>query len=249
VEIIYIDHHPLPEKVKTKDIPASTVIHKTKGCSAELTYLHFEEHLSWHHKFLAAVGAVGDYEIDSLFAQEVMRDFDGRSIAFQAAIIVQALGEIPTENDIQMKKSMIERMSMGVLPSELTDLVEKAIIGSRVEAHVRNYVQNNVESNKQIGYILDIPTGGGFKGKGALFAATAADKPVGICGNSIYDKISISIRRRNHNVDLNKAARNAGKAVGGSGGGHESAAGATIERDQWKKFLELMDFEVQKQLS
>jgi RecJ-like exonuclease len=248
-EIIYIDHHPLPEGIKKSDIPATKVIYRRDGCAAELTYLEFEKKLQWEHKFLAAIGAIGDYEMDTLFAQEVMRDYDQRSVAFQAAIIVQALGEIPTENDLVIKKSIIERLALGVLPSELNFLVERAMRGCQVEKSVREYVHEKAKSKKNIGYILDIPTGGGFVGKGALFAATATDKPVGVCGNTKGDKISISVRRRDNRVDLNVITRNAARELGGSGGGHPSAAGASVKNSKWKKFLELLDFEVQKQLS
>ncbi|NHJ05774.1 MAG: DHH family phosphoesterase [Candidatus Heimdallarchaeota archaeon] len=248
-EIIYIDHHPLPEGINKKNIPATEVIHETNGCAAELTYLYFEKNLSWEHKILAAIGAFGDYEMDSIFAKEVMRDYDERSIAFQAAIIVQSLGEISEEDDLQAKKSIIERLALGVLPSELNNLVERALRGSQVERSVREYVHNNVLIKQNLGAVLDIPTGGGFNGKGALFAATAADKPVGVCGNSLGDRISTSIRRRDKKIDLNVVTRKAAKEVGGSGGGHPSAAGATVKREEWNKFLDLLDYEIKKYLS
>lgn len=246
-EIIYIDHHPLPQEITPKDIPVSTFVHE-KGSSAELTYLHFEDKLTWKHKILAAIGAAGDYETETIFAQEVLRDYDYRSIVFQAALIVQSLGEIPVENDIQMKKSLIERMALGVLPVDLNNIVERAIRGCQVEGAVREYVHKNAQSLSHLGYIKDIPTGGGFNGKGALFAATAVDKPVGICGNSIGNRISTSIRRRDPRVDLNLIARIAGRTVGGSGGGHPAAAGATVNNDRWEDFLEILNFEIKKQL-
>ncbi|NHJ38725.1 MAG: DHH family phosphoesterase [Asgard group archaeon] len=248
VEIIYIDHHPLPEGIKKDDIPATKVIHRTDGCTAELVYLEFKDNLQWEHKFLAAIGAYGDYEMNTIFAQDVMNDYDHRSIAFQAAIIVQALGEIPIGDDTLIKKSIIERLALGVLPSELNFLVDKALRGSQVEKSVRIYVHENAKHKKNIGYILDIPTGGGFVGKGALFAATATDMPIGICGNSIGNKISMSIRRRDNRLDLNKITRKIANEIGGSGGGHPSASGATISRSKWNKFLDLLDFEVQKYL-
>ena len=247
-KITYIDHHPLPENVDRKAIPATKVLHQKKGCSAELTYLHFEKKLNWKHKILAAIGAIGDYEMDSLFAQEVMRDYDERSLAFQAAIIVQAGGEIPTAEDNEIKKSVIERLALGMMPSELNNLVGRALQGSSVERMVREYVHENAEHLENIGYILDIPTGGGFVGKGALFAAAATDKPVGVCGNSLGEKISMSLRRRLSKVDLNAAVRRTAKEVGGSGGGHPSAAGATIKRAKWKEFLKRLDYEIEKQL-
>jgi RecJ-like exonuclease len=247
-KITYIDHHPLPNNVTIKSIPASTVIHKRKGCAAELTYLHFEKRLNWQHRILAAIGSIGDYEVNTIFAQDVMRDYDYRSLAFQAAIIVQGLGEINTDESLKIKRSIIERLALGALPSELNNLVEKALRGSYIERLVRTYVHEYAESKKNIGYILDIPTGGGFTGKGALFAATATDKPVGICGNSLGNKISVSIRRREPDIDLNIATRAVSKETGISGGGHPSAAGASVKPTKWEKFLELLDFEIAKQI-
>ncbi len=248
VEIIYIDHHPLPKGMHQNDIPATTVVHREDGCAAELAYLHFEKKLGWEQKILAAIGAVGDYAMDTPFAKKVLRDFDARSIAFQAAIIVQALGEIPTSDDLNMKRSIIERLALGMLPSDLNNLVERALRGSVVERAVREYVHEQAENKKNLGYILDIPTGGGFNGKGALFAASVKDKAVGVCGNTKGKKISISIRRRDENIDLNLVARKAAKEVRGSGGGHPAAAGATIKYEHWDKFLNLLDYEIQKQL-
>ncbi|MEA2071763.1 MAG: DHHA1 domain-containing protein [Asgard group archaeon] len=247
-EIIYIDHHPLPPKIKKKDIPATMVIHEMKGAASELTYLHFADELSWKYKILAAIGAVGDYEMDSLFAQEVMRDYDARSITFQAALLVQSLSEFPSSEYLQFKKSIIERLALGVLPSELNSIVEYALRGSQIETSVREYVHKNARKKKNLGYILDIPTGGGFVGKGALFAASSTNKPVGVCGNSKGDIISISIRRRDNSIDLNKITRNAVDDIGKSGGGHPSAAGATVKQDDWEKFLDLLDYELEKQL-
>ncbi|MHA1185251.1 MAG: DHHA1 domain-containing protein [Candidatus Heimdallarchaeota archaeon] len=247
-EITYIDHHPLPDKVTKKSIPATTVVHKTKGCAAELTYLHFEKNLTWQYRILAAIGSIGDYEADTIFAQEVMRDYDGRSLAFQAALIVQALGEINSADALKIKKSFIERMALGALPSELNNLVEKAMRGSYIERLVRTYVHENAKAKKNIGYILDIPTGGGFTGKGALFAATATDKPVGVCGNSLGSKITVSLRRRDPNIDLNIATRAVSKETGISGGGHPAAAGASVRPQKWEKFLDLIDFEINKQI-
>lgn len=247
-EIIYIDHHPLPNNISKKDIPVDVVVRKKKGSSSELTYLHFEKKLTWEHKILAAIGAVGDYETETMFAKEVTRDYDARSIAFQAGIITHALGEIPMSDDLLMKKSMIERFALGVFPNELNNLVEKALRGSMVEKSVRVYVHQNAKAKENLAFILDIPTGGGFNGKGALFAATAKDKSVGVCGNSIGDRISMSIRRRDERIDLNKAAKAAAKEIKGHGGGHVAAAGATIEEDQWDQFLTFLDFEIKKQL-
>ena len=176
-----------------------------------------------------------------MLAEKLTSSFSGQFLEGKS------LEEVIGGREMKMKRSIIERLALGVLPSELNDLVEKALRGSQVEKSVRNFVYENAKKKKLLGYILDIPTGGGFKGKGALFAATATDKPVGVCGNSISDSISMSLRRRDENFDLNVAVRIAAKEVGGTGGGHPSAAGARIKKNKWNKFLDLLDFELKKQ--
>jgi RecJ-like exonuclease len=245
-EIIYIDSHPLPDELTADEIPADIVVYRDEGSASELTYLHYEEQLSWKHKYLAAVGSIGDYETETLFARTVMRDYDPRSIAFQSALLVQAIGEAPSINYLQFKKQLIERLALGIFPSELNNLVEQAVRASRVEHSVIDFVQKNVKKGEKIGYIFDLPTGKGFVGKGALFAATAAKKPVGVCGNSYSDKISMSIRRRDNKIDLNKITRIASKKANGSGGGHPSAAGATIKKKKIEEFLKYLDYEIEK---
>lgn len=60
----------------------------------------------------------------------------------------------------------------------------------------------------------------------------------------IYEKsgsrIKISARNQAKNINAGSVLQKAAKEVGGSGGGHEAAAGATIAADTWEKFKEIL---------
>lgn len=60
----------------------------------------------------------------------------------------------------------------------------------------------------------------------------------------IYEKkgnrMKISARNQAKNINAGRVMQNAAKTVGGSGGGHEAAAGATISADVWDKFKEIL---------
>ncbi|HEY4673248.1 MAG TPA: DHH family phosphoesterase, partial [Nitrososphaerales archaeon] len=77
------------------------------------------------------------------------------------------------------------------------------------------------------------------------------DKPF-ITLNEVEDKIKVSARGTRKLVtaglDLAAAMREASAQVGGSGGGHDIASGATIPRGTAMKFIDLVDSIVEKQL-
>lgn len=53
-------------------------------------------------------------------------------------------------------------------------------------------------------------------------------------------RVKVSARNQAKNINAGNAMQRAAKIVGGSGGGHEAAAGATIPADEWDKFRETL---------
>jgi RecJ-like exonuclease len=60
----------------------------------------------------------------------------------------------------------------------------------------------------------------------------------------IYEKVGnrmkVSSRNQAKNINAGKVMQKAAGEVGGSGGGHEAAAGATVPTDEWDKFKEIV---------
>ena len=54
------------------------------------------------------------------------------------------------------------------------------------------------------------------------------------------NRIKISARNQAKNINAGNAMQRAAKEVGGSGGGHEAAAGATIPADEWDHFKRIL---------
>jgi single-stranded DNA-specific DHH superfamily exonuclease len=77
------------------------------------------------------------------------------------------------------------------------------------------------------------------------------EKPT-LCLASGDGKVKVSSRGTDYliarGLDLAVALREAAGALGGNGGGHNIAAGATIPRGQEEKFLALLDVIVGRQL-
>ena len=76
--------------------------------------------------------------------------------------------------------------------------------------------------------------------------------PVIYFADDSEEKVKVSSRGTSELVErglgLASAVTGAAEAVGGVGGGHDIAAGATIPRGEEELFLELMDAEVERQL-
>lgn len=234
-EIHWVDHHPLTVKEKRALSSRVVLMHEIGPCAAELVYRKFQDTLPEHALRLALYGAIGDYCDETPFARLHFDDVDKRTLYLEAGILVQALQEIDYRNE---SKDLLYQLSLGVKPSSMNDMVDLALKATRIEHEVFRYVQSKARKLGSIGYVLDMPING-YRGKSAKFSAYVTNSKVGISARSSDDEIDMSIRRRGTTIDLNKALNELLPSFdNSSGGGHPAAAGASLERNQFSKFLE-----------
>ncbi|MGY5854835.1 MAG: DHHA1 domain-containing protein [Candidatus Thorarchaeota archaeon] len=233
--IHWIDHHPMTSQHRKKLSQRVELFHMTGPCAAELVYRKFEKQMPEHAMRLALYGAIGDYCDDTEFATKHLEDYDKRTLYLEAGLLVQALQEIDYRKE---SKDLVRELSLGIEPSSMNDIVSLAIKATRIEHEVFRFVQNNARKMGQVGYILDMPIGG-YRGKSAKFSAYVTDSQIGISVRSSDDDVDMSIRRRHSKVDLNKALGKILRDIPGAhGGGHPAAAGASMGRNHFPKFLQ-----------
>lgn len=111
--------------------------------------------------------------------------------------------------------------------------------------------QAQIQEGQNIRYVILEDTSGTGAIAGTLTRYLYSDKPF-ITLNDVEDKIKISARGTRKLVDagldLAFAMREAAASVGGMGGGHNVASGASIPKGTAKKFLEFLDPVIGKQL-
>ncbi|TFG30349.1 hypothetical protein EU528_08395 [Candidatus Thorarchaeota archaeon] len=203
-------------------------------CAAELVYRKFESNLPEHALRLALYGAIGDYCDGTPFTTIHFDDVDKRTLYLEAGILVQALQEIDYRRE---SKDLVYELTLGVKPSSMNDMVDLALKATRIEHEVFRYIQQNAKHLGSIGYILDMPIHG-YRGKSAKFSAYVTNSKIGISARSSEDEVDMSIRRRGSHIDLNKALNTIlPEFDNASGGGHPAAAGASLERNDFQKFL------------
>jgi len=232
LNLVYIDHHPLPEGIER-----DWLRHDGGACASELTYMFFENLLDKDMRRVAMYGAIGDFCDGTPRVINWLKNWDKRSLYFEAGVIIQGIEE--ARRDYDFKRQIVRSLSNDVIPSENARLLEKAKMASGYEEDLRLRVKKRVKQMKNIGYVVDID---GYMSKAAIYAAAYGNAPVGISAEHRADKrvYDLSIRSRDK-VDLNKILRTVAIRHGGSGGGHAHAGGARIPEKRLDEFLRDLD--------
>jgi len=231
--LYYVDHHPLPKNCGKED----WFYHDTEVCSSELTYRLFEDLLSLDMRRVAIYGAIGDFCDNTPHVKNWVKDWDKRSLYFQAGTLIQAI--IHKGKDYEFKRDLLEPLSNDLIPSNISGLLELATEAALNEEKIRLFVKENVEVLRNSAYIVN--TNNSIS-KAAIYAASYGQREVGIAAEyrerkGAYD---LSIRSRGK-VDVNRLLRSVAPKFGGSGGGHPLAAGAHIPENSLEAFLRAFD--------
>ena len=186
---------------------------------------------------VAIYGAIGDFCDNTPCVKSWVRDWDKRSLYFQAGALIQAI--LQKGKEYEFKRTLLEPLSKDVIPSNIPDLLELAREAAINEEKIRLFVKENVEILKNSAYIVN--TNNSIS-KAAIYAASYGQRDVGIAAEyrerkGVYD---LSIRSRGK-VDINRILRSVAPKFGGSGGGHPVAAGARIPEDSLEVFLRAFD--------
>ncbi|MHA1637527.1 MAG: DHHA1 domain-containing protein [Candidatus Thorarchaeota archaeon] len=234
-KILWTDHHPLSSKNKRILGEHVDLYHEVGPCAAELVYRRFQKRLPEHALRLALYGAVGDYCDETPFAKTQFDNYDKRTIYLEAGLLVQALQEIDYQKE---SKDLVRQLTLGIQPSSMNHIVDLAMRATRIEHEVFRYIQTSAKHLGSVGYVLDLPISG-YRGKSAKYAAYVTDSNVGLSVRTSDDGVDMSIRRRGSKIDLNRALNKILADIQGShGGGHPAACGASMNKNDFPKFLQ-----------
>lgn len=231
-EVVYVDHHPLPEKGYNKDW-----FYHDACSTSEQAYRISEGKLSRDMRRVAIYGAIGDFS-ETAVIRKWERDWDMRTLYFYAGALIQ--GITYAGRDYDYKRRIVDALSEDIPPPQIEGLLEAAVIASRKEEEIRIHVRKKVVKLRNLAYVIDI---NGYMSKAAIYAASYGNAPVGISceyrpHKHVYD---LSVRLRNGSVDLNAILRRVSLSHGGTGGGHPFAGGARIPKKELESFLHDLD--------
>ena len=235
-ELIYIDHHPVPQKGWNE-----TWLHNDPcACSSELTYKVFAHRLNRDVRRVAIYGAIGDYADDTDSVKEWSKEWDKRTLFFQAGALIQAV--IYAGREFDFKRVLVENLSKDRLPSTIPDVLDFAKKCSDLEEQLRLRIKKQVKSLHNIAYVIDPK---GYKSKSAIYAAAYGQRKIGMAAEYRQTKHSYDMSFRSRSpVDLNHILREVAPRYGGTGGGLAEAAGARIPVADFKAFLNELDVRI-----
>jgi RecJ-like exonuclease len=240
-EILYIDHHPLPPRTLKKDIPASQVVHEIGASTSELTFRLFQPHLDPYLDRVALWGAIGDYCEETEFVLEALSRYNRHTIYMEAGLLSQALGEVP--GDYHYKRDVVEFLAKNTPPMEIPEILERATKATKREWETWEYVKKHVIREGNLAMVLDLPSGSLSKAAFHCIGVTGAD--IGMATRRGEKEVDMSLRRKaGVKIDLNELLRGIVERIGGSGGGHEGAAGASVPVELFDTFLETLKKEI-----
>lgn len=231
-EVIYIDHHPLPEGFEAKWLTSDLT-----SSASEMTYRYFRNDLPADMSRVALYGAIGDYRDNSESIHEMVQDWDKRSLYYQAGTLSQGI-EIG-RRDYEFKRWLVTQLSKNVQPSDIDVLAKNAIVASRQENELRKRVARDVVSLRNVSYVMDQNA---CMSKAAIYARVYGHTPVGLSAEyrDHRDAYDFSLRAVG-NLNLNLILSTTTARYGGSGGGHPLAAGGRVPASRLKYFLKDLD--------
>jgi single-stranded-DNA-specific exonuclease len=234
-EILYFDHHSLPEKVKAKLSKILKAYVNGEASASELIYRHFQEDIPRERVWIAIYGAIGDYSQHTEFVEERIKNWDARALYFEACTLVLGIKDEKFER-YDSKRMIARTLAEGNNPSDVPGLVKVAKKVVNREFDLYEVVKKQAKSVGDVGFVKEIAFFG-FRGPSALFAATVTKARVGLALHTRSNYLDITMRSRDYSIPLNLLAEDAAEAVGGSGGGHPQAAGARIPLDRFDDFV------------
>lgn len=236
--LMYIDHHPLSESVRSQLASQLDIVHSIEASSSELAFYKFKGSIDPEMGRVAIYGAIGDYLDNTRGVQDLIEDWDKRTLYFQTGVLIQAL-EMIGKNDAK-KLEILRALSKNILPSEIDSLTQLAVEASRKEEEMRAYVKDKVLKAGEVGYVLDP---GGPLGKAAIYAKAYAGTAVGLAGEIRHGKVEMSLRTSS-SIDLNSILSEVAPSFEGVGGGHAKAAGAEVPYERFQDFLKALSNKV-----
>jgi RecJ-like exonuclease len=243
-EILYFDHHIIPETVRSDDIEAiAKYIHKEGISASELIYSHYQKELPRERIWIAIYGAIADYCDETPFIIKKLKSWDRRTMYFEVSTLVMGIKN-DEFNTYDAKRKIVSVMAKGGNPSDVPGLVMSAKEAVSREFDLYDEVKTVSKTSGDVAFVKDIHSFG-FRGPAALFAATVQNRKVGL---SIYTRrkyLDITIRSR-ESIPLNILAERSAEAVSGSGGGHPAASGAKIPLGSLDRFLKEMNGALKK---
>jgi single-stranded-DNA-specific exonuclease len=226
VPVTYIDHHYLTDKAKQQILRAGVDLrYDVRDCAAMLTFLTYKGDLPESAKLLALYGAVTDYMDTSDSATKMMETLDRQFVLLECTMLAYALAR--NGRDYSYPEMLVKELAKMKAPHAIGNVGEEAIAQAEV---VRLLADEVRAKGTKLGKLAYMKTSESATGNVAKLLIGAFGVSVGVAykekggGTAEFSLRGTSESR----IHLGKEIGVIAQRHGGSGGGHEKAAGCSV---------------------
>ena len=236
VKVTYIDHHNINKKILNQlEKIGVKLVHNINECSSVLVYDTFKSKLNSHASFIAACAAITDYMENKPIGGKLLQIYDRQFALISATTLTYNI--VGHQNDPDYLLYLVDELSESKYPHEIPKFYEFAQIQVGKLAEIFEKVRKSFKTKKNLGYMEILDSGA----SGAVnFVLGLSGKDVGVAykERTDYGIYAVSVRgSKSCKIHLGKLVSKISTELGGSGGGHDKACGASISKNKIKKFL------------
>ncbi len=250
-DILIIDHHQV-----FKNVTKGNIVHYNPRMEQHDTYkstsycvykicskiIDMSEWL-----WIAGVGMVSDYNLnDSKDTVGLVKE----KYNLEEPLYETRLGKIADMiSSTRATNALSCEQMVGILEAATFEELEKAKNAEKMEESYKtikhemaSLISDGDENAEKVGNIVFYNIKSKFNLASALSTKISEKfrKNLVVIYEKKGNRIKVSARNQAKNINAGRVMQHAAKSVGGSGGGHEAAAGATIPVENWDKFREIL---------
>ncbi len=233
--VTYIDHHYLTDEAKQAIRKTGVDLHHdVRDCASMLTYLTYRGSLPEGARLLALYGAVTDYMDASANASELMETFDRQFVLLECTLLSYALAK--NGRHYAYPEMLVKELAAMKAPHAIDDVGRDALEQAEV---VRLLAEEVRTRGTRLGRLAYMKTEQSATGNVAKLLLGAFGVPLGVAykekpgGTAEFSLRSTSDSK----IHLGKEIGLIAQRHGGSGGGHEKAAGCSVPASEVQGLL------------
>jgi RecJ-like exonuclease len=245
IKISYIDHHDLDKKIinQLKKIKVN-VVHDTNECASVQVYNTYKRKLNDHAAFVAACAAITDYMEDRPLGSKLLQIFDRQFALISATVMTYNIVGHQKEPDYLLY--IVDELSESKYPNEIPNYFEFAQLQVAKLASIISKVKENMKLKKNLGY-MEITDSGASGAVNFVLGLSGKDVGVAYKERVDYGVYAVSVRgSKQCKIHLGRLINKITTDIGGSGGGHDKACGASIPKDKITKFINTLNSSLAK---
>ncbi len=249
--VLVIDHHIITNDIKSSKITYHNPRAAKPSVYQSASYICYKicskitemEDAFW----LACAGAIADYNLDDSkdIIEKAMKKYKMKDVKNSP---LSKAGEILMAGKAGKSASCEEMADMlkdfngyeEFFESERTKKIRD--VYEEIETEIRRVVAEAHDNIKQEGDVIfyEIKARYNIRSPVSTIISEKHRNKIVLIYEKTDKKIKVSARNQDKNLNAGRLLEEAAKAVGGSGGGHEAAAGATIPAGKWNSFREIV---------